>query len=77
MQNIIIRRARKSRFAITLCGLGLAISVLTLGGCGKKPSSVDPPPWVEDDTFPATYPNPNLDPKPTVPPDTMKPVGQK
>ena len=34
------------------------------GGCGKKPGMVDPPPEVTSDTFPRTYPDPAMDPKP-------------
>jgi hypothetical protein len=35
-----------------------------LSACGKKPSSVDPPPDVTEDHFPRTYPDPATDPKP-------------
>jgi hypothetical protein len=35
-----------------------------LGGCGIKPSQVDPPQGEKNDTFPRTYPNPDYDPAP-------------
>jgi hypothetical protein len=37
---------------------------LVLSACGKKPSSVDPPPDVTEDHFPRVYPDPATDPKP-------------
>ncbi len=47
--------------------LGLVVLVMlvaVLGGCGKRPGSVDPPPEVIDDKFPRIYPDPGTDPKP-------------
>ena len=40
---------------------------LMLAACGKKPGMVDPPPDVENDTFPHVYPDPSTDPKPESP----------
>gem|GEM_PF-1449006 len=69
MQHIIIKRSAKSRLLVTLGGAAALVAALTLTGCGKKPGSVDPPPWVEDDTYPASYPDVSTDPKPTWTPD--------
>jgi hypothetical protein len=48
--------------------LGLVVALflflLPLAACGKKPNQVDPPPTVEEDTFPRIYPDPATDPKP-------------
>lgn len=53
--------------SVTLTVLALA-GVLTLAGCGKKPSVVDSPrPEGQVDPFPRTYPNHSLDPKPGKP----------
>ncbi|MDP9128692.1 MAG: hypothetical protein M3N08_10605 [Pseudomonadota bacterium] len=43
--------------------VALALALL-LTGCGKKPSTVDPPPYVTEDHFPQLYPDPATDPKP-------------
>jgi hypothetical protein len=43
----------------------LILSGLALTACGLKPSHVDPPPTVEDDTYPNEYPDPATDPAPT------------
>ncbi|MCW2247125.1 hypothetical protein M2352_002716 [Azospirillum fermentarium] len=45
-------------------GVLLIAFVLALGGCGKKPRTVDPPQGSEADRFPQTYPNPATDPAP-------------
>lgn len=37
--------------------------ILTLTGCGVKPSDVDPPQGEERDEFPRTYPDPENDPQ--------------
>ena len=42
----------------------LVLLMFSLMACGKKPSQVDPPPGVENDNFPQTYPDPATDPKP-------------
>ncbi len=46
-------------------GIGAAALLLTLvlslGGCGKKPDFVDPPPGTPPEAFPSPYPNPDLD----------------
>ena len=42
----------------------LAACVFMLAACGKKPGKVDAPPYVTNDTFPQTYPDPATDPKP-------------
>ena len=47
--------------------LATAAVALTLAGCGKKPSFVDPPQGKAADKFPGTYPNPKTDPKPGQP----------
>ncbi len=57
-------RFRQAGFSVVL--LALALSGI-LSACGKKPSEVDPPPGVTNDTFPKTYPDPSTDPKPTLP----------
>ncbi len=33
-----------------------ALALLPVGGCGKKPEFVDPPPDADPDRFPRTYP---------------------
>lgn len=45
----------------------LLLASLALGACGKKPRVVDPPQGKAADTFPQTYPDPALDPKPGQP----------
>jgi len=47
--------------------LATAAVALTLAGCGKKPSFVDPPQGKAADKFPGVYPNPKTDPKPGQP----------
>jgi len=42
----------------------VALCLLALGGCGKKPGHVEPPPSVVTDHFPRVYPDPATDPKP-------------
>ncbi len=42
----------------------LALLVLGLAACGKKPGHLDPPPDVTEDNFPLIYPDPDTDPKP-------------
>jgi predicted small lipoprotein YifL len=42
----------------------LALLVTGLAGCGKKPSTLDPPPGIAADNFPRTYPDPTTDPQP-------------
>jgi len=44
--------------------LTLALALLTVGGCGIKPSKLSPPPPATKDSFPQTYPDPATDPKP-------------
>lgn len=44
--------------------IGLCLMIALLGGCGIKPSHVDPPQGEKHDTFPRTYPDPALDPAP-------------
>lgn len=39
--------------------LSFCLALLALGGCGIKPGQVDPPPGVERDSFPKTYPAPD------------------
>lgn len=41
----------------------LILLTFSLTACGKKPGFVDPPPNVEEDQFPRTYPDPSTDPK--------------
>jgi hypothetical protein len=36
----------------------LLIGILTVSGCGIKPTAVDAPQGAEHDTFPRTYPAP-------------------
>jgi hypothetical protein len=43
--------------------LALALAA-AVGGCGIKPSKLSPPPGVQKDSFPKTYPDPATDPKP-------------
>ena len=47
--------------------LTLALALVAVGGCGIKPNKVSPPPSVQKDTFPKTYPDPATDPKPESP----------
>jgi predicted small lipoprotein YifL len=46
----------------------LALALLVLGfvlaACGKKAGRLDPPPDVENDKYPMTYPDSATDPKP-------------
>lgn len=77
MRNIIIQCVQKSRLLASLCCAGAIGLALTLGGCGKKPGSVDPPPWVENDVYPVTYPDTSLDPKPTWSPEAAQPAEPK
>lgn len=42
----------------------LCVNALLLGSCGIKPSGVEPPETVKEDTFPGTYPDTSTDPKP-------------
>jgi len=37
-------------------------AALVLGGCGIKPGKVDAPPGVQKDSFPKTYPAPDVRP---------------
>lgn len=41
-----------------LTTLSAVLALAFLAGCGIKPSEVDPPPGVDKDAFPQTYPNP-------------------
>lgn len=52
---------RQAILVLLLLSVGFGVSA-----CGKKPSKLDPPLGVEDDTFPRTYPDTNTDPAPTV-----------
>ena len=42
----------------------MATILLPLGGCGIRPSELDPPPGREDVVFPRSYPDPATDPPP-------------
>lgn len=55
---------RSKQQARAALGLALVVLSLTLAGCGKKPSQLDPPPDVTEDHFPLSYPDPATDPKP-------------
>jgi len=46
------------------CLTAIFLLLLCLTACGKKPNQVDPPPGVEENAFPKTYPDPTTDPKP-------------
>jgi uncharacterized protein YceK len=43
--------------------ISFCIALMLLGGCGVKPSFVDPPQGHANDKFPQTYPNTATDPK--------------
>jgi len=60
------RQRKQARFRFYYAGFALILvcAGFALAGCGKKPSSVDPPPEVTNDTFPRAYPDPATDPKP-------------
>ena len=51
-----------------ICIVVLLSCVSGLVACGKRAGRIDPPPEVTEDTFPRTYPDPALDPKPTYKP---------
>lgn len=55
-----------------LTALAVAAALLALGGCGKKPHSVDPPQGKDSDRFPHVYPAPDAG-EPVRP---AKPAGQ-
>ncbi len=56
----------RPRRALQLFCIVCLLSLMTapLGGCGIKPSQVDPPQGEKNDDFPRTYPNPDYDPAP-------------
>jgi len=58
-----VKQALRVLRLISAC-LVILLALLPLAGCGKKPNQVDPPPGVENDTFPRPYPDPSTDPKP-------------
>ena len=55
--------AGKYRRRAAFFALGMLLAA-GLFACGKKPSQLDPPSGVENDTFPYVYPDPATDPKP-------------
>ena len=60
-----MRKSHTTKWAISA-----AVALALVAGCGKKPGFVDPPQGRENDRFPRTYPNTNLDPKPATPDQT-------
>jgi hypothetical protein len=49
---------RGSRLCVAVT---LVLLTLSSAACGKKPNQIDPPPGIEKDTFPRTYPDPATD----------------
>jgi hypothetical protein len=52
------------------------LSATSLGGCGVKPGSVDPPPGAEQQVYPETYPDTATDPEPVAPEKTQNSVSK-
>lgn len=54
-----IKEITRILMVVVLLGGG----ALLLSACGKRPGTVDAPPDLEEDRFPAVYPDPSTDPK--------------
>lgn len=70
------RPRAKAPLATLTTALTVVAALLTLGGCGKKPSMVDPPQGRENDLYPRIYPAPSgTEPAKPAGRDERKPTG--